>query len=96
MVQEWYDNNRKDHKEEIFIYYSASKEYPLPKDSTAIFHNLDKPYSKKRVILLVGIGTEGWDCKSLTSVVLPRKQSGKNFVLQTTCRCLREVENARN
>ena len=96
IINNWYDKNRSSNKEEIFIYYSSSKEYPLSKDSTVIFHNLDQAYSKKRVILLVAIGTEGWDCKSLTSIVLPRKQSTKNFVLQTTCRCLREVDNAQN
>ena len=96
IINKWYDKNRASKKDEIFVYYSKNKEYPLPKDSTAIFHNLDKPYSKKRVILLVAIGTEGWDCKSLTSVVLPRDHSTKNFVLQTTCRCLREVDNAIN
>ncbi len=95
-INKWYDKNRKNNKEEIFVYYSCSKQYPLPKDSTAVFHNLDKPYSKKRVILLVAIGTEGWDCKSLTAVALPRRYSTKNFVLQTTCRCLREVDDARN
>ncbi|MFB0973116.1 MAG: hypothetical protein QMB59_00920, partial [Bacteroidales bacterium] len=34
----------------------------------------------------------GWDCKSLTGVILP--QSGScptNMVLQTSCRCLRQV-----
>jgi len=43
---------------------------------------------------LVAVGTEGWDCKSLTSVVLPRQKTTKNFVLQTTTRCLREVDDA--
>lgn len=96
IINKWYDKNRARNKDEIFIYYSSSKEYPLPKESTTIFHNLDKSYSKKRVILLVAIGTEGWDCKSLAAVALPREHSTKNFVLQTTCRCLREVDNAIN
>ena len=30
----------------------------------------------------------------MTSVVLPRQKTTKNFVLQTTCRCLREVDDA--
>ena len=97
-VQEWYKEKRKGKDDEIFRYYSdvskENKEYALPKDSLAIFNNLDKPYSDKRVVLLVAIGTEGWDCKSLTAVCLPRQQTTKNFVLQTTCRCLREVEDA--
>lgn len=100
LVKEWYAENRKGKEEEIFRYYSKvdkkNKEYALPKESLAIFNNLDKPYSKKRVVLLVAIGAEGWDCKSLTAVVLPRQKTTKNFVLQTTCRCLREVDNAEN
>lgn len=98
VIQKWYAEVRPNKENEIFRYYSAvtkeNREYGLPKDSLAIFNNLDKPYSDKRVVLLVAVGTEGWDCKSLTAVALPRKETSKNFVLQTTCRCLREVENA--
>jgi len=97
-VKQWYQEHRPNKDKEIFKYYTTSgkreKEYILPKDSLAIFNNLDKPYSDKRVVLLVAVGTEGWDCKSLTAVALPRKETSKNFVLQTTCRCLREVDNA--
>ena len=97
-IQDWYRQKRKDKEAEIFKFYTngskENKKYEVPKDSLAIFNNLDKPYSDKRVILLVAIGTEGWDCKSLTAVVLPRQKTTKNFVLQTTCRCLREVNNA--
>ncbi|MFH0947688.1 MAG: DEAD/DEAH box helicase family protein [Elusimicrobiota bacterium] len=100
-VQEWYNKNRKGKENEIFKFYSGdgkkeNKQYQLPKDSLAIFNNLDKPYSDKRAILLVAIGKEGWDCKSLTAVVLPRQKTTKNFVLQTTCRCLREVDNSKS
>lgn len=98
VIQRWYKKNRKGKEDEIFRYYSKvdkkNKQYELPKENLAIFNNLDKPYSKKRVVLLVAVGTEGWDCKSLTSVVLPRQKTTKNFVLQTTCRCLREVTDA--
>lgn len=94
VINNWYAENRLGKENEIFKFYSDDKEYKLPKESKAIFHNLDKPYSDKRIILLVAIGTEGWDCKSLTGVVLPRNETTKNFVLQTTCRCLREVDNA--
>ncbi len=98
VIQKWYQKNRKGKEDEIFRYYSGvdkkNKQYELPKENLAIFNNLDKPYSKKRVILLVAVGTEGWDCRSLTSVVLPRQKTTKNFVLQTTCRCLREVIDA--
>jgi len=98
VIQDWYKKKRKGKELEIFKFYTnggkENKQYEIPKDSLAIFNNLDKPYSNKRVILLVAIGTEGWDCKSLTAVALPRRDSSKNFVLQTTCRCLREVNNA--
>jgi len=99
-IVKWYQKNRPKQQEEIFRYYTnitkEQKQYQLPKDSLAIFNNLDKPYSDKRIVLLVAVGTEGWDCKSLAGVVLPRKSTTKNFVLQTTCRCLREVDNAAN
>jgi hypothetical protein len=100
VIKKWYNENRPGKDDEIFRFYSSitkeNKQYELPKDSLSIFNNLDKPYNKKRTILLVAVGTEGWDCKSLTSVVLPRKTTTKNFVLQTTARCLREVKNAKN
>ncbi len=48
--------------------------------------------SKKRIVLLAQIGKEGWDCKSLTGVILSQEgDCPKNMVLQTSCRCLREV-----
>ena len=98
IVQNWYNKNRQGKEDEILRYYSKvdkkNKQYELPKENLAMFNNLDKPYSKKRVVLLVAVGTEGWDCRSLTSVVLPRQKTTKNFVLQTTCRCLREVTDA--
>jgi len=98
IVQKWYSENRKNKEDEILRYYSdvdkKNKQYELSKENLALFNNLDKPYSTKRVILLVGVGKEGWDCRSLTSVVLPRQKTTKNFVLQTTCRCLREVTDA--
>jgi type III restriction enzyme len=97
-INDWYSQNRPGKENEIFSYYSdvskKNSKYALPKENLAIFNNLDRPYSKKRAILLVAVGTEGWDCKSLTSIVLPRQKTTKNFVLQTTCRCLREVDDA--
>lgn len=100
-VQAWYAANRpgKD-ADEVFRFYrgvkKTQKKWMLPKESEAIFHSLDQSHIKKRVILLVAIGTEGWDCKSLTAVALPRRETTKNFVLQTTCRCLREVVSAKD
>jgi len=98
-VLDWYRKNRKGKEDaEILIYYSTAKDkkYAIPKENLALFNNLDKPYSTKRIVLLVAVGTEGWDCKSLTGVALPRKDTSKNFVLQTTCRCLREVDDAKS
>jgi superfamily II DNA or RNA helicase len=86
---------------EVFKYYGEStksksgKTYSLDKDAELEFSKLDTPYSKKRIILLVQIGKEGWDCQSLTGVVLSGEgDSPKNMVLQTSCRCLREVDDA--
>lgn len=95
VILKWYEDNGRD-KNEILMYYSSNSKYPLPKENYVHFLNLDNPTSQFRVILLVAVGTEGWDCRSLTSVVLPRQHNEKNFVLQTTCRCLREVVNAIN
>ena len=80
----------------ILPYYSkAVKNAPaLPAENEHYFNNLDNPTSKHRIILLIGIGVEGWDCKSLTGVILPRSNSSKIFVLQSACRCLREVDDA--
>lgn len=101
VIRTWYAAHRPGREDaEIFRFYrgmkKTQKQWALPKDSDAIFHNLDQPHIGKRVILLVAIGTEGWDCKSLTAVVLPRRETTKNFVLQTTCRCLREVVSAKD
>lgn len=78
--------------EAILRYHRGNKDYPPPPDSELQFLSLDTSISKVRIILLVQIGKEGWDCKSLTGVILP--QSGScptNMVLQTSCRCLRQV-----
>ena len=56
------------------------------------FDMLDKPFSKIRIVLLVKIGKEGWDCRSLTGIILSQKgDCSTNMVLQTSCRCLRQV-----
>ena len=57
------------------------------------FDTLDHPISKIRIILLVQIGKEGWDCRSLTGIILSQEgDCPKNMVLQTSCRCLRQVD----
>ena len=55
------------------------------------FNELDTPKSIKQVILLVGKGTEGWNCRSLFGVALYRSPKSKVFVLQATMRCLRQI-----
>ena len=71
---------------------SSNKQYPQPTDSQLQFDILDTPMSKIRVVLLVQIGKEGWDCRSLTGIILSQEgDCPKNMVLQTSCRCLRQV-----
>ncbi|MCO5271065.1 MAG: DEAD/DEAH box helicase family protein [Cyclobacteriaceae bacterium] len=78
---------------EILKFHKGNKEYPQPEGSELEFRSLDLPISKKRYILLVQVGKEGWDCPSLTCVILSQKgDSPKNMVLQTSCRCLRQVD----
>ncbi len=70
----------------------SGRKYAEPEGSQAAFSMLDTPASKVRIVLLVQIGKEGWDCKSLAGVVLPHEGAcPKNMVLQTSCRCLRQV-----
>ena len=69
-----------------------TKKYKAPADSQMEFDILDKPISKTRIILLVQIGKEGWDCRSLSGIILSQEgDCPKNMVLQTSCRCLRQV-----
>ena len=78
--------------EAILKFHGGNKTYRMPADAARDFAMLDTPQSRKRVVLLVKIGQEGWDCKSLTSVILSQKGAcPTNLVLQTSCRCLREV-----
>ena len=56
------------------------------------FAQLDTEMSKAKIVLLVQIGKEGWDCRSLSGVILSQKgDCPKNMTLQTACRCLREA-----
>lgn len=76
----------------ILKYHGGNKLYPQPEGSETEFASLDTSISKKKIVLLVQIGKEGWDCKSLTGVILPQKGvCPTNMVLQTSCRCLRQV-----
>lgn len=77
----------------ILKFHKGNKQYPQPGDSQMQFDTLDSPISKIRIVLLVQIGKEGWDCRSLTGVILSQEgDCPKNMVLQTSCRCLRQVE----
>ena len=81
---------------EILRYHKGNKAHPQPEGSELEFRSLDLPISKKRYILLVQIGKEGWDCKSLTGVILSQKgDCPQNMVLQTSCRCLRQVDKGK-
>ena len=78
--------------EAILKYHRGNKAYPQPEGAETAFASLDTELSRVRVVLLVQIGKEGWDCKSLTGVILPQKGvCPTNMVLQTSCRCLRQV-----
>lgn len=55
----------------------------------AVARNPDAP---ERVLLLVNMGIEGWNCPSLFATALVRKLAhSNNFVLQAATRCLRQV-----
>lgn len=81
---------------EILKFHGGNKSYSLPKENELEFRSLDSFLSKKRYILLVQVGKEGWDCPSLTGVILSQKgDSPQNMVLQTSCRCLRQVDKGK-
>lgn len=76
----------------ILKYHEGNRQYPKPEGAEAAFASLDTALSKIKIVLLVQIGKEGWDCKSLTGIILPQKGAcPTNMVLQTSCRCLRQV-----
>ena len=59
------------------------------------FNNLDvsgTEGSDKQFILLCEKGKEGWNCRSLFGVALFRDSFSKIFVLQSTMRCLRQIQ----
>ncbi|MGR3913635.1 MAG: DEAD/DEAH box helicase family protein [Gammaproteobacteria bacterium] len=61
------------------------------------FNRLNNPGNQKRVILLIGKGTEGWNCPSLFACALIKEQtSSNNYVLQAATRCLRQVPGNRH
>lgn len=60
-------------------------------ENRAEFLKLDTGESEKQFVLLVGKGTEGWNCRSLTAVALYKKPKSTILVLQSTTRCLRSI-----
>lgn len=76
----------------ILKFHRGNKQYKIPVDSQMQFEILDKSISRIRIVLLVQIGKEGWDCRSLTGIILSQEgDCPTNMVLQTSCRCLRQV-----
>lgn len=55
------------------------------------FIKVDTIDSRKQFILLVGKGTEGWNCRSLVACALYRRPRSSIFVLQSSTRCLRSI-----
>ncbi len=55
------------------------------------FQKLDTAESNKQFVLLVGKGTEGWNCRSLVACALYREPKSTIFVLQSSTRCLRAI-----
>ncbi|TGL13467.1 DEAD/DEAH box helicase family protein [Leptospira levettii] len=82
---------------EILRFHKGNKKHKLDADAELDFRSLDYAHSKKRYILLVQVGKEGWNCRSLTGVILSNSgDCPMNMVLQTSCRCLREVNAAKD
>ena len=76
----------------VLRYHEDKAPYKLASDAKMNFATLDEPGSNIRVILLIQIGKEGWDCKSLASVILAKENTSTRIsVLQMCCRCLRQV-----
>jgi len=79
--------------DDILRYHRGNAKYKPPLNAEADWKALDTSVSKKRIILLVQIGKEGWDCRSLTGVILSQKgDCPTNMTLQTSCRCLRQMD----
>lgn len=49
----------------ILKFHKGNKQYKMSADSQMQFDILDKSISEIRIVLLVQIGKEGWDCRSL-------------------------------
>ena len=79
--------------DDILKYHRGNADYKTSADADAEWKSLDTFLSRKRIVLLVQIGKEGWDCRSLSGVILSQKgDCPSNMVLQTSCRCLRQMD----
>ena len=78
--------------ESILKFHRGNKSYKTAEGAQLAFDTLDLPISRVRIVMLAEIGKEGWDCRSLTGVILAQKGACPlNKVLQTSCRCLRQI-----
>jgi type III restriction enzyme len=78
---------------EILKYHKGNSAFVVKPDQETEFLFLNQQQLKKKYILLVQVGKEGWDCPSLTGVILAQKgDSPQNMLLQTACSCLRQVD----
>ena len=71
--------------DKILEYHTEAEEN---KDEFVVVDTID---SRKQFILLVGKGTEGWNCRSLVACALYRRPRSAIFVLQSSTRCLRSI-----
>jgi len=71
--------------DKVLEYHTEAEEN---KDEFIVVDTID---SRKQFILLVGKGTEGWNCRSLVACALYRKPRSSIFVLQSSTRCLRSI-----
>lgn len=71
--------------DKILEYHSEAEE------SREEFRLLDTETSEIQIVLLVGKGTEGWNCRSLVACALFRRPKSTIFVLQSSTRCLRSI-----
>jgi superfamily II DNA or RNA helicase len=77
----------------ILKYHKGNSTYKVSKEAELAFAALDMPHSAIQIVLLVQVGKEGWDCRSLTGVLLSQKGDCPNtMTLQTACRCLRQMD----
>jgi hypothetical protein len=63
------------------------------KEELIEFANINNPASTKRVLLLIKKAMEGFDCPSLFATAVIRvDSSSSNFILQSSTRCLRNID----